>query len=117
MTKDIRFGDRVRILSGPWAGDEGTYFEDREGLKPPAYGSADQRRRGICYESGSMGAGSQGCISLLGGEFTAQLFESADSYDFAPKLDAGKFRRNRVHSHHDMGCSVCLKFQLGVFFS
>jgi hypothetical protein len=32
--KDIRFGDRVRILSGPWVGHEGTYFEDRNGFKP-----------------------------------------------------------------------------------
>jgi hypothetical protein len=34
IKKDIRFGDRVRLLSGPWVGHEGVYIEDRDGLKP-----------------------------------------------------------------------------------
>ena len=31
--KDIRFGDRVRLLAGPWTGHEGVYVEDRPGLR------------------------------------------------------------------------------------
>ena len=31
-TKDIRLGDRVRLLSGPWAGHEGQYIANRSGV-------------------------------------------------------------------------------------
>lgn len=33
QSKDIRLGDDVRLLDGPWAGHEGKYIEDRPGIK------------------------------------------------------------------------------------
>jgi transcription antitermination factor NusG len=29
---DVRLGDRVRLIAGPWAGREGIYIENRPGV-------------------------------------------------------------------------------------